>query len=203
MQNVIGIIPGTQEGTQPLIIAAYYDGLGDLPDGTTYPGANKNASGAAVLLDVARVLKESGYRPANPIYVIAWGAEEALYTSARYYADHPAVPLDQTLGLLELDTVGSAASYYLDLEGNNDLDGELLFNLRLAADLLERRVSPATYKGGNTHAVFHTRGVPSLLLSWPKAYDTHTPLDTPDTMDANKLATTGEVVALAAMMLTR
>lgn len=201
--SVIGVIPGTEPDAQPLLIAAYYDGVGDLPDGTAYPGANKNASGVAVLLDVARVLKESGFRPSNPIYFIAWGAEEALHASARYYADQPAVPLDQTLGLLELDTVGAAASYYLDLEGDKDFEGELLFNLRLAADLLERRVSPASYKGGNTHAVFHTRGVPSLLLSWPKAYDTHTPLDTPDTMDTNKLATTGEVVALAAMMLTQ
>ncbi len=201
--NVIGVIPGTQPDAQPLVIAAHYDGVGDLPDGTAYPGANKNASGVAVMLDVARVLRESGYRPTNPIYFIAWGAEEALFASARHYADQPAVPLDRTMGLLELDTVGAARSYYLDLEGNKDHEGELLFNLELAADLLQRRVSPTIYKGNNTHAILRARGVPSILLYWPRTDDIHTPQDTPDTLDPHKLTTTGEVVALAAMMLTR
>jgi hypothetical protein len=202
--NVVGYLPGARPDARPLVIAAYYDGLGSLPDGTLFPGANKNASGVAVMLEVARALQAAGYRPARPIYFIAWGAEETGLASAHFYAGAPAVPLGQMLGLLELDTVGAARSYYLNLEGDKDGgESELLFALRLAADLLDRRVSPEGYKGGNTHEVFRTRGVPSVLLFWPNADDLHTPQDTPDTLDPYKLATTGEVVALAAMMMGR
>lgn len=202
--TVVGLLPGERADARPLVIGANYDGVGSLPDGTLYPGANKNASGVAVLLEVARVLAESGFRPARPIYFIAWGAEEAGLASARFYASQPIVPPEQMMGLLELDTVGAARSYYLNLEGEKDgLEGTLLFNLRLAADLLDRRVSPEAYKGGKTHAVFRDRGVPSVLLFWPNAEHLHTPLDAPDTLDPYKLATTGEVISLAAMMLTR
>ncbi len=46
-------------------------------------------------------------------------------------------------------------------------------------------------------------GVPSVLLFWPRASDIHTPEDMPDTLDAYKLATTGEVVMLTTLMVTR
>ncbi|GAB4404827.1 MAG: hypothetical protein Kow00123_16710 [Anaerolineales bacterium] len=202
--TVIGVLPGERADARPLVIGAHYDGVGSLPDGTLYPGANKNASGVGVMLEVARVLAEGGFRPSRPIYFVAWGAEEAGLASSRLYADQPPVPLEGILSLLELDTVGAARSYYLNLEGEKDgLEATLLFNLRLAADLLERRVSPEAYKGGNTHAVFRDRGVPSVLLFWPNAENLHTPLDAPDTLDPYKLATTGEVTTLAAMMMAR
>lgn len=202
--TVVGVLPGQRSDARPLVIGAHYDGMGALPDGTLYPGANKDASGVAVMLDVARVLAESGFRLSRPIYFVAWGAEEQGLASSRFYAEQAIVPPRQMLGLLELDTVGAARSYYLNLEGDKDgLEATLLFNLRLAADLLERRVSPEAYKGNNTHAVFRDRGVPSVLLFWPNAEHIHTPLDTPDTLDAYKLATTGEVTALAAMMMAR
>ena len=202
--TVVGVLPGERADARPLIIGAHYDGVGAAPDGTQYPGANKNASGVAVMLEVARVLAESGFRPSRPIYFVAWGAEEAGLASSRFYADQPIVPLDEMMGLLELDTVGAARSYYLNLEGEKDgLEATLLFNLRLAADLLDRRVSPEGYKGGNTHAAFRDRGVPAVLLFWPNAEYLHTPQDAPDTLDPYKLATTGEVTALTAMMLAR
>lgn len=202
--TVVGVLSGERADARPLVIGAHYDGAGALPDGTLYPGANKNTSGVAVMLEVARVLAESGFRPSRPIYFIAWGAEEAGLASSRFYAEQAMVPMSQMLGLLELDTVGAARSYYLNLEGDKDgLEATLLFNLRLAADLLDRRVSPEAYKGGNTHAVFRDRGVPSVLLFWPNAEHIYTPLDTPDTLDPYKLATTGEVTTLAAMMMAR
>jgi hypothetical protein len=64
-------------------------------------------------------------------------------------------------------------------------------------------VSAAAYKGGNTHAAFHERGVPSALLFWPSAEGIHTPDDTPGLLEPYKMATTGEVVALTVMMAAR
>lgn len=202
--TVIGVLPGSNPDLRPLVIGAHYDGVGSLPDGTLYPGANKNASGVAIMLEAARVLRDSGFQPSRPVYFIAWGAEEAGLASSLFYADQPAVPLSQMMGLLELDTAGASRGYYLNLEGDKDgLESQMMFNLRLAADLLERRESPAAYKGGSTHATFRARGIPSVLLFWPDADYIHTPQDAPDTLEPQKLATAGEVLTLAAMMLAR
>lgn len=124
--------------------------------------------------------------------------------------------------------VGAAPSYYLNLDWEMQSDSsllfvrgsfadrmeyysvrqkererELLFNLELAGDLLDRRLSRGRLRDANTHHVFRRWGVPSVLLFWPDARDVHTPQDTPDTLDANKLATAGEVLALATMMMSQ
>ena len=202
--TVIGVIAGSNPDLRPLVISAHYDGVGALPDGTLYPGANKNASGVAVMLETVRTLRDSGFQPSRSVYFIAWGAEEAGLASSRFHAGQPVVPLNQIMALLALDTVGAARSFYLNLEGQRDgQEAELLYSLELAADLLQRRVSAAAYKGGNTHAAFHERGVPSALLFWPSAEGIHTPDDTPGLLEPYKMATTGEVVALTVMMAAR
>lgn len=56
-RNVIGVMPGTSG--RYIVVTAYYDALG-VKDGVMYPGADSNASGVAVMLDVARLLTGGG-----------------------------------------------------------------------------------------------------------------------------------------------
>jgi hypothetical protein len=226
--NVIGMLPGTRQDARPLIVAAHYDGVGSLPDGTEYPGANKNASGMATMLEIARIWQTSGYTPERSIYFIAWGAEELNTATSQFYTNHPVFPLDKALGLLELDMLGAARSYYLNFDwetrGQGDLlfirgsfagrqafyaveqrnrERELLFKLELAADLVDRRASPERSEGTNTHEVFRRLGVPSVLVYWADASDIYTPDDTPESLDPYKLTTAGEVLSLATFMLAQ
>jgi peptide/nickel transport system permease protein len=68
--NVVGVIPG--EGhyvgleDQVIIVSAYYDGVGADLNGNVYPGANDNASGVAMLLELARLMKASSINPIKP-----------------------------------------------------------------------------------------------------------------------------------------
>ena len=55
-RNVMGLIPGTASPARYVIVMAHYDNLGTL-DGTFYPGADSNASGVAVLVEVARMMR--------------------------------------------------------------------------------------------------------------------------------------------------
>jgi len=227
--NVVGVLPGSVPGARALVIVSNYDGVGVLPDGTLYPGANQNASGVAAMLEVARLWHESGYTPERPIYFIAWGAEEPGLTSASHYAiREPIVPLTQMMGLLELDRVGASRSYYLNLDwethsssdplftrgsvaGRQELyaveqramERDLLFNLELAGELLDRRLSRGRTEEASSHEIFRRMGVPSVLLFWPDARDTRTPEDTPETIEPYKLATAGEVVMLTSLMLAQ
>ncbi len=61
-RNVVGVMPGTSG--KFIVVMAYYDALG-VKDGVVYPGADSNASGVAVMLDVARLLTADGIRVAG------------------------------------------------------------------------------------------------------------------------------------------
>ena len=68
INNVIGIRPAKNpRSRESAVVGAHYDHLGRDPDGAIYNGANVNASGAAVMLEIARLWQAQGFRPArNP-----------------------------------------------------------------------------------------------------------------------------------------
>lgn len=201
--TIVGKLAGSDPTAPALVLAANYDGSGNLPDGTWYPSANRNAAGVAVLLEVARVLRATGQQPRSTVYLVAWGAEQAGLASSRALADSPIAPVTQTLGVLNLDTVGASDGYYLTLAGTDAHEGPLLSSLLLAGDLLSRRVTSGRTELNSlgTDEVLRGLGYPTVQLFWPDARNLNTPLDTPDTLQADKLATTGEVVALASLLL--
>ncbi|NLG48859.1 MAG: M20/M25/M40 family metallo-hydrolase, partial [Chloroflexi bacterium] len=202
-RDVVGVLPGSQPDAEPLVIAAHYDGVGSLPDGTLYPGANKNASGVAVLLELARIWQRSGWQPERPIYFVAWGAEEADLASSRAYVEAPLVLIENTLAVFNLDGVGEARSYYLNMDPVMPGSDDVAFDFTLAGELLGRRVARGKYDGRNTHTVLQEQGIPVVQLFWPDGRHVHTPDDTPETLDEQKLATTAEVLALVTMMMAR
>ena len=65
---------GTEE--QVVVVSAYYDGVGTDPLGVMYPGANDNASGVALMLELARLLKGSVYQPDKTVLFVAWAGGE-------------------------------------------------------------------------------------------------------------------------------
>jgi leucyl aminopeptidase len=81
--NIIATLTGTAYPDSVCIIGAHYDN--NLRLGDTFsivPGANDNASGVAVAMEIARVMKLNKYSPRNTIEFIAFGAEElGLYGS--------------------------------------------------------------------------------------------------------------------------
>jgi hypothetical protein len=79
-RNVLGVLPGRdpQYNNQVVILGAHYDHLGQSPDGTVWAGANDNASGVAVMLEIAKRWHEQGYVPRRTVLFAAWDAEEMV-----------------------------------------------------------------------------------------------------------------------------
>jgi hypothetical protein len=107
-RNVLGLLPGADPKLKDdiVIIGAHYDHAGVDPDGTIYNGANDNASGVAVMLEIARLWQAQGYRPARSVLFAAWDAEEQGMLGSTHYVSAPAYPLDQTVAYLNLDMAG-------------------------------------------------------------------------------------------------
>ena len=77
-RNVLGMLPGAdpQHKDEIVVIGAHYDHMGHDPDGNIYNGANDNASGVAVMLEIARLWQAQGFRPDRSVLFAAWDVEE-------------------------------------------------------------------------------------------------------------------------------
>ncbi|MBI2913837.1 MAG: M28 family peptidase [Chloroflexi bacterium] len=206
--NVIGVLPGAAATNRTVVVGAHYEEIGPDPDGVVYPAANDNASGTAVLVELARLLKESGFRPAANIVFAAWsGHEEGLHGS-RYYVDHPPFPLAETVLYLNLDTVGQGAAD--ELEAHTGSKARTLVDSALAllsgqGDAPPVRVADSPL-GVSDDINFAAAAVPYLSLLWGGLFEDgriHTPQDTADTVDPAKLEVTGQVAALVLLLAAR
>jgi len=75
-QNVLGFIEGSEEPDSFIVFTAHYDHLGRMGADTYFPGANDNASGISMLLNLAKYYTQPENAPKYSIAFIAFGAEE-------------------------------------------------------------------------------------------------------------------------------
>ena len=103
--NICGVVKGTRQPDSLMVITAHYDHLGGMGSDTYFPGANDNASGIALLLDLAK------YYAANPppysIAFICFSGEEAGLIGSKYFTDHPPVNLPSIRFLINIDLAGT------------------------------------------------------------------------------------------------
>lgn len=107
-KNVAAMIEGTEFPDQYILITAHYDHLGRMGDEVYFPGAHDNASGTAMMTDLARHFSQNP--PPASIVFIAFGAEETGLDGSSFYADNPLVPLEKTLFSVNLDIIGSGST---------------------------------------------------------------------------------------------
>ncbi len=113
--NVIGILPGSDPKlkNETIVIGAHYDHLGRGGEGSLAPregdihhGADDNASGVAGLIELARMLTSQNPKPRRTIVFIAFSGEEEGLLGSNYYVNHPVVPLQNTVAMINMDMIG-------------------------------------------------------------------------------------------------
>ena len=116
--DVLGVNVGARlRGSDPIvserwvILGAHYDHLGIL-GGVTYPGADDNASGVAMMLEVARSVVESPEKPRRSIAFVGFDLEERGpkgefgLRGSQFFARHPPIPLDKLSLFITADMIG-------------------------------------------------------------------------------------------------
>ena len=92
--NVLGEIRGAELPDEVVMIGAHFDSW------HASPNASDNASGCAVALEAARILRAIGARPRRTIRVALWGGEEqGLFGSHEYVVQHFGNPKDPKIGI--------------------------------------------------------------------------------------------------------
>ena len=110
-RNVLARFEGSDPARteEAVLYTAHWDHMGmndaaDGPDGI-YNGAVDNATGCAVLLEIARAFGRLAERPARSILFAFVGAEESGLLGSAYYASSPVVPVGQTAANLNYDAL--------------------------------------------------------------------------------------------------
>jgi hypothetical protein len=106
--NVVGIFEGSDPRlkSEYVLMSAHLDhvGIGRPVDGDNlYNGAMDDASGVASVIEIARLLKESGARPKRSIVFMAVTAEEKGLLGSKYFAGRPTVPFDKIVADINVD----------------------------------------------------------------------------------------------------
>lgn len=103
--NICGFVPGTEKPDSFLMITAHYDHLGGMGKETFFPGANDNASGIALLLQLAKYYSTHPAR--YSIGFICFAGEEAGLIGSQYFVKNPLIPLGNIRFLINTDLAGT------------------------------------------------------------------------------------------------
>jgi hypothetical protein len=194
--NVIGYLPGAKAEwkTQSAIVAAHYDHLGHgWPDvhkgdeGKIHPGADDNASGVAVLLELARAMAAAD-RPSRNVVFIAFTGEEAGLAGSRHFVSAPSpFPLDGIIGVINIDTVGRLFDERVSvLATGTATEWQHIFRGAGFVTGVEGRNIPEAIQSSD-QAPFIERGIPAVQIFTGAHADYHRPGDTAEKIDADGL----------------
>ena len=194
--NVVGILPGSNAAFdgQSAVLGAHLDHLGTgWPDvhagdeGKVHPGADDNASGVAVMLELARVLA-AGDRPPRTIVFVAFTGEEAGRLGSKHYVAHPARPLAKTEGMINLDTVGRLGGQKITALGTGTAtEWQHIFRGASFVTGVESRSVPESLESSD-QVSFTEQNVPAVQIFTAAHADYHRPSDTADKIDVAGLA---------------
>jgi hypothetical protein len=210
-RNVLAALPGrgapAAEGrpaidpAETVVLGAHYDHLGYGGANSAEPGkravhhgADDNASGTALLVEVARQLAAAGPLPRRILFVAFSGEERGLLGSG-HYAANPVVPLGDTVVMVNLDMLGRLDGDKLIVHGTGTGTGLDALVDRL---LGQHRFTAAKEPGGfgpSDHASFYAKKVPVLHLFTGSHADYHRPSDTADKINYDGMVRLAALVA--------
>ena len=192
LTNVIGIIPGNDLNIkdEPVIISAHYDHLGlGWPDvrkgneGKIHYGADDNASGVAILIELAQSMAKTVF-PKRTIVFLACSGEEAGLIGSRYFVDHSSELFKGSIFAdVNLDTDGSLFDKkILVLNANSAKEWKFIFmgtdyTTGIKSQVIEQQLD------ASDQGAFIEKGIPAVQLFTGATENYHRPSDTFDKID--------------------
>jgi hypothetical protein len=196
--KLVGADPGSRDDW--IIVAAHFDHLG-VRNGVLYPGADDNASGVAMMLEVARCLRRSGVPPRRSVMFLGFDLEEDGLVGSRYFVEHMPIPLRKVALFVTADMIGRSLGgicgrsvfvmgtehapglrpWVEEAARGRDLDVGVI-----GSDLL--------LFARSDYGPFRAREVPFLFFSTGENPHYHRPSDVAETLDYAKLEAISRVI---------
>ena len=193
LMNVLALLPGNdpQKAQEILVIGAHRDHFGRQA-GVLFPGADDNASGTAVLLEVTRAMAKAGATSKRTVLFASFSGEEQGLVGSRLYLQRAPWSVGSTKAMINIDHAGI---------GNGRLTvGVTGFEKRVAleagqpAGLTDKLDIYGFFPGGD-HVPFKEAGIPTVtIVSGGVHPHFHQPTDTAETINPEILRTVARYV---------
>ena len=191
-RNVVMLLPGEDEKlkNEYLIIGAHFDHLGMGGQGSgsraldtigIHHGADDNASGVAMMLELARKFAETKGSHKRSIVCLAFTGEEEGLLGSKHFTDDPGINLSSVNAMINLDMVGRLnETNNLQIFGVGTATGlKNLIYLKSDTSVIKLTLSDEGY-GPSDHSSFYGKNIPVLFYFTGAHLDYHTPMDTWD-----------------------
>jgi Zn-dependent M28 family amino/carboxypeptidase len=168
-RNVIGVLPGSEKPGEAVVYMAHWDHLGkhegEAGD-NIYNGAVDNATGVAGIIEIAGQFAKATPAPKRSLVFAAVTLEESGLLGSQYYVAHPAIPLEKTIGVINIDAMGvygKARDLVVVGKGNSELEDLLKAQTDKQGRTLEEESTPQSgFYFRSDHFNFAKAGVPAL-----------------------------------------
>jgi hypothetical protein len=161
-QNITGMIKGSSVPDSFIVVIAHYDHLGQMGTATFFPGANDNASGVAMILNLASYYAKN--QPKNSMVFIALSGEELGILGAKAFTENPLIRLDRIKFLINFDLAGTGE------EGIRVVNGSIYkdkFDLLVKLNNVNQLLPKVDIRGAacnSDHCYFYQKGVPCFYI---------------------------------------
>ena len=198
-RNVAALLPPTGGSDEYVLVGAHYDHLGhggkgssmarSGEEGQIHPGADDNASGTAVVMEIAASLaapagsKTEPEKPRRGVIFALWSGEEIGLIGSAAFCQNPPVPLEKVAAYVNFDMVGRLRDNKLTMQGvgSSKLWRKELEKRNVAAGFnLVLQDDP--YLPTDTTS-FYPKHIPVLNFFTGAHEDYHRPTDTPDKLN--------------------
>ena len=203
LKNVAAVLEGSGPlSDEVLVIGAHYDHLGFGGYGSLEPkkraihnGADDNASGVAVLLEVARTLAGREKKLRRTVVFVAFTAEESGLIGSSHYVGNPVFPIDKTVAMINLDMVGRLRDDKLIVSGSGTATtfDELLDQCGTRYGL--KLTKKAGGYGPSDHVSFYSKKVPVMHYFTGTHQQYHRPSDDFEHLNISGMRRIGALVS--------
>lgn len=195
--NVFGLVEGTTD--ELVAVCAHHDHVGVRND-QVHNGANDNASGCAVLLEVARLCAASKEKPRRGILFCSFDAEEMMLAGSRHFVASGAIEMSRITALVCMDMMGgdffprdASSLYVLGAENSPELRS-VVERIPKIPGFEPRRMGVNVIEplgeiyARSDYGSFRTKKVPFVFLSTGQPWHYHRPEDDVERLNLAKMA---------------
>ena len=213
-RNVIGVLEG--EGplaNETIVIGAHYDHLGrgggmsgSLDESATdiHNGADDNASGTSMMMEMARRLARRGDPLPRRVVFVAFSGEEKGLLGSQHYVEHPLFPIKETVAMLNFDMVGRLnEKNELTVYGTGTSPGfdTLVETLGKSEGFTIKKISDGL--GPSDQQSFYLKDIPVLFAFTGTHTDYHRPSDDSHLINVNGMSKIADLAEVLLLDLTR
>ncbi len=189
VNNVAGYLPGSTDDY--LVLGAHYDhlglgGQGSLAPsraGQVHPGADDNASGVAAILEIARAYAERAEKNRLGLLFLAFAGEEIGLLGSGHWTEHPTLPIENAVAMLNFDMVGRIENRKLYVGGIGTAEEFASLVERAGKEHSLRIDSSRSGYSSSDHTSFAAKKIPVLFFFSGLHSDYHKPGDTAEKID--------------------